>query len=372
MKKIKILHLTFNMSFGGTEQVIRHLVKYTDNKVYDVSIICLDNYIGELGKELLKNNTKITAFDRNTKGFDFRLVGKLHKYLIINKIDIIHCHQYTPYTYGLFASLWTDTAVIFTEHGRFYPDRFKWKRIILNRLLCVKTNAITAISKSTANALNKYENIPLSKIQIIYNGIAVPINNNQSALEIRNQLNIKQDSLILGTVSRLDPIKNQKLIIESFKNILIEYPQAILVIVGDGPLMSELVTYVENLNITTKVIFTGFKVNPYKYINIFDVFLLSSFSEGTSMTLLEAMAHSKPCVVTDVGGNSEIVINDITGYITPSNDLLKFTQSIHKLLCNTHLRKTMGESGRKRFETHFTVNQMIDSYQKLYISLKSN
>ncbi len=197
------MHITFDMAIGGTKKVIRQLVLNTDKYHYEPSILCLDNHIGELGNDLTNNGYDVKSFKRKTSGLDLKLVIKIHKYIKHNSIDILHCHQYTPYTYGLLASLGTKASVIFTEHGMFYPDSFKWKRIFINRLLCLKTSAITSISKSTADALVKYENFPASLIKVIYNGISDLSNLDIDSQNLNNELGISNNPPVIGTISRL-------------------------------------------------------------------------------------------------------------------------------------------------------------------------
>ena len=92
-------------------------------------------------------------------GFDTSLIAAIRRHIKTNNIDIIHCHQYTPWVYGVLAAFGTKTKVVFTEHGRFYPDTSSRKRKLLNPLLHKLTTATTAISSATKQALVEFENI---------------------------------------------------------------------------------------------------------------------------------------------------------------------------------------------------------------------
>ena len=144
--------MTFDMAIGGTEQVIRQLVENRDADRYVHIVACIDNAIGELGVELQARNVAVIRLARRP-GFDMALVRALRAMIKAQRIDIVHCHQYTPYVYGLLAAVWLPAKVVFTEHGRFYPDIYKWKRAVINPLFARFTAAITAISQATANAL---------------------------------------------------------------------------------------------------------------------------------------------------------------------------------------------------------------------------
>lgn len=367
MKK-KVAHITFDMRIGGTEQVIYQLVEHTDPEKYDVSIVCLNQPIGPFGMQLQKKGYPIIAFDRQP-GFDLKLVTAIRRFIIANQIDMLHCHQYSPYIYGVFASRLTHAKVIFTEHGRFYPDRRKLKRMLINPILSQFTDSITAISTATKNALIKYENFPGKRIHVIYNGIDASKFEMLHNGDLRQSFGFDEETFILGTVARLDPIKNHEMMINAFKIIHERFPNTALMIVGDGPERQYLESLISKLGLNRSIIITGFREDTPQFYNMMDLFLLTSFSEGTAMTLLEAMASAKPCIATDVGGNPEIVLDYQTGFIIPSNDEHALAQKIIQLLEDKSLRTKMGIAGRKRFEQMFTAAKMASEYQKLYDEL---
>jgi glycosyltransferase involved in cell wall biosynthesis len=363
--KINLLHVTFDMHIGGTEQVIKNLVEATDKTKFNTKILCIESPVGPFGEMLSKKGYQIDSLSRK-EGFDLKLVFEIRKYILQHRIDVLHCHQYTPWVYGALASILTGTKVIFTEHGRFYPDRSSWKRKYINPFLVKLTDHITTISKATKQALVEYEYIPGSKIEIIYNGIAELEGNVTATQQLRKNLSISEDTLILGTISRLDPIKNHRLLISSFARIQKIYPKLMLVIVGDGDLRSNLDKLVKQLEISDKVIFTGFKPNPVDYLQLMDIFLLPSLSEGTAMTLLEAMSLSKACIVTDVGGNPEIIEHEVSGLVTPSDDENMLVAACDLLLKDGKLRKKLGDAARAQYEKRFTVQYMLSNYQEIY------
>ena len=362
---INLLHVTFDMHIGGTEQVIKNLVEATDKTQFNTSILCIESPVGPFGKILSEKGYRIHSMSRKP-GFDIKLIFAIRKYIIQNKIDVLHCHQYTPWVYGVLASILTGTKVIFTEHGRFYPDRSSWKRKYINPLLVRLTDHITAISKATKQALVDYEFIPAKRIEVIYNGIAELGSSATAADKLRQSLSIPDDHLILGTISRLDPIKNHRLLISAFAKVLKKHPELKLLIVGDGELRPDLEKQVQLLGISDDVIFTGFQANPVEYLQLMDIFLLPSLSEGTAMTLLEAMSLSKPCIVTNVGGNPEIIEDNVNGLVTPSDDEKMLITAIETLVEDQELRKKLGDTGRRKFEEKLTVQCMLNSYQEIY------
>ncbi|RLG99177.1 glycosyltransferase, partial [Candidatus Bathyarchaeota archaeon] len=118
-----------------------------------------------------------------------------------------------------------------------------------------------------------------------------------------------------------------------------------------------------------KVTFVNFKEDVYKILKLFDVFVLSSVTEGISLTLLEAMASGLPVVVTNVGGNPEVVVDGETGFLVPPKNPEKMAEAIITLLKNKELAKKMGVAGRKRVEEKFSLERMVREYEEIYRNL---
>jgi glycosyltransferase involved in cell wall biosynthesis len=358
-----ILHVTYDMNIGGTEQVIRNLVEGLDPTRYTSSILCIDGTIGPWGQELQTKGFPHYCLTRKP-GFDLQLIRAIHALIRQHRVDIIHCHQYTPYTYGWFGALFTGKPVIFTEHGRFYPDVSSRKRQLINPLLQLGTAAITAISAATRQALVEFENLSASRIDVIYNGIADSRTAAPAAL--RTELGLRNDDIVLGTISRLDPIKNQTMMLRSFQQARARNPKLKLLIVGDGPQRAELHALADTLGLKDSVIFTGFQPKPQAYLALMDVFLLPSLSEGTSMTLLEAMCFAKPSIATAVGGTPEILENGTTGILIANQDETALIHAMATLADSQELRQTLGNNARARYETRFTLAAMTQEYEALY------
>lgn len=364
-RKIGVIHVTFDMRIGGAEQVIRTLVENTDSSRYNVSLVCLNRPLGPFGCDLQRRGFHVEIFDRKP-GFDLALVGKIREVIVSRGIDVVHCHQYTPYVYGLLGSLGTRAGVIFTEHGRFHPDPPRLKRVLLNPFFSLLTRHVTAISSATRDALIRVENFPSERVGVIYNGIDDKRFRLPRDSDDRASLGIPRDVPVLGTVARLDGIKNQAVMIRALRLLRETHPDVRLLIVGDGPERENLERLAEDLQVNSRVIFTGFREDTHRCYRVMDIFLLTSFTEGTAMTLLEAMASGLPCIATDVGGNGEIVRDEETGLLVASNDDVDLAEAIERLLADEALRLKMGAAGRGRFEECFTVEKMAQGYQALY------
>ena len=362
---LKVLHLTFDMGIGGTEQVIRQLISQMNPDHYQNHIACIDGRIGALGELLADQGIRVHAHPRRP-GLDFKLIRWLHRLIKKEGFQVVHCHQYSPYSYGWFGHWGTGARLVFTEHGRFHPDRHRKKARWLNPLMARTTSHLVAISGATRDALVEYEYLPASKIDVIYNGIKGLKAEPEKQRTLKISLGVNNSDKVIGTVARLDAVKNQALMLKATRQLVdAGYPIKLL-LVGDGPEREALEAQSKSLGLADQVIFTGFQTEPGDYLSLMDVFLLPSFTEGTSMTLLEAMSLGIPTVATSVGGTPEIVVQGETGLLVASDDLTAFKQAIEQLLNDKILFKKMSKAAKERFEAQFTAKAMAEQYQKRY------
>ena len=367
---MNILHLTFDMRIGGTEQVIKNLILGADRARFTMSVLCIESPLGPFADDLIAKGVHIEALGRKP-GFDISLISKIRQHIKTHKIDIIHCHQYTPYVYGVLGALATSAKIVFTEHGRFYPDSTTWKRKIINPILHRFTHATTAISAATRDALIEFEYIPGKDIDIVYNGIMGVEPERARIEELQQQFPLAQGCILFGTIARLDPIKNHSMMLRAFKRVIDAGVNAKLMIVGDGDERENTEALISSLGLSQSVIMTGYEPKPHGHLALMDIYLLPSLSEGTSMTLLEAMSLSKPCIVTRAGGNPEIVLHDVTGLVTPNDDEQAYADAMITLAQNKQQQDTFGKASKLRFENTFDIKNMTQAYGALYLRLFS-
>ncbi|MDP5130696.1 MAG: glycosyltransferase family 4 protein [Paraglaciecola sp.] len=362
---LNIMHLTFDMGIGGTEQVIRQLILGLDPKRFTQQICCLEEEVGAMGQQLQNNGIRVHALARQP-GFDLSLIKKLRELIQVERIDVIHCHQYTPWVYGWLAACGLHPKVVFTEHGRFFPDRYRWKAWAINKAMAASTAKITAISAATKAALEQFEFINSKHIEVIYNGIEAIQSSEQAKQQVKNELGISAEHNVIGTVARLDSIKNQAMMIQAFAMLRDTHSQLRLLIVGDGPEMNTLRALTQQLNVVDYVIFAGFKSPAIDYMAIIELFLLPSLSEGTSMTLLEAMSLGIPCIVSDAGGNAEVIAHNLNGLVLTENTAAHLAKAIEYYLTNKQALIDAGTQARLRFEQLFSAKQMVSAFTEIY------
>jgi glycosyltransferase involved in cell wall biosynthesis len=364
-KRIKIFYIVPSLNIGGRERILLETVRRLDKEKFDIYLCSLKGK-GSLFEQFRKECTEIKVFNMKP-GIDFSLIKNLTKFFRERRPDIVHTHNPGPLTYGgISAFLAGIPVVVNTEHGFAYRERLRVR--IVNCFLRNLIDMNICVSVELREKLKKYI-LNRKKSITIYNGIYIPprenIEENQIA-ERRVALGFYPSDMIVGNVARLTEVKNHKLLLYAMKYVMSDIPRAKLLLVGDGPLRAELEDYARSINIDGRVIFWGEVENVKDLYEIMDVFVLSSNSEGISLTVLEAMAHGIPVVATDVGGNPEIIINDETGILVPRGDGEKLHKTVTGLLLNGEKAKRMGIKGKERVENRFNVSTMVKETELLY------
>jgi len=354
---------------AGAEMLVHQLVRRLGDD-FDFSVLLLDD-IGPLGEDLRERGIPVEVLGRRP-GVDVGLGRRLGAALRNQRTDVVHAHQYTPWFYAGLGAAWGlgRPRMIFTEHGRHYPDVRRPKRVAFNRLLAPVTDGLVAVSGFIRDCLRDNEGLPEDRIRVLYNGIeperfeAVP---DRAAL--RGELGVGPEDPVVGIAARFAPVKDHATLLRAFVRVREALPAAKLVLAGDGPLREDLERQAAEAGIVEAVRFLGVRADVPALLKTWDVFCLSSLSEGTSVTLLEAMASGVPAVTTAVGGNPEIVEEGVTGLLAPRGDDESLGRALVELLSDRDRAVAMGEAGRARLRERFTFDGMARGYADLYAEL---
>jgi glycosyltransferase involved in cell wall biosynthesis len=214
---------------------------------------------------------------------------------------------------------------------------------------------------------------PEKKILTIYNGIDMDfMSDNFDESALRRELRLDRNDLLIGHIANFRIPKGHRFLIEAAGLICKKMKNAKFLLIGDegdGSLKGEVERLINKMNLKDNVRILGFRDDIRELLNLIDIFVLSSVSEGLPLSVIEAMAASKPVVATDVGGLPEIVIPDETGFLVKAGNAHDLAARLEVLLEDDNLRRRMGIRGRKVVEEKFSLDVMIDNYQKLYAEL---
>jgi glycosyltransferase involved in cell wall biosynthesis len=186
----------------------------------------------------------------------------------------------------------------------------------------------------------------------------------RKAAELRNDFGINQEDVVVGFVGRLVPAKGLLYLLAAIRQIKPEFPNVVVLIVGDGPQKAELQGKARDLNLRT--VFTGYQIETPPYYALMDVFVLPSFFEGLPGVVLEALAMEKTVVATNVGGTSDIVVDGENGFLVPTRDAERVASALKKLIADKSLRVKMGKVGREMVQRGFLWDDIVDKVETVY------
>lgn len=364
-----IAHVLHRLDRAGAEVLAAGLARDLRDR-FDSVFFCLDG-LGPLADELRDEGFVVESFDRQP-GIDRGVARRMRRRIGELGVSLLHCHQYTPFFYGSLArglapGRRRGLPLIFTEHGRHYPDHRSTKRVIANKVLLGRHDAATAVGGFVKRALIDNEGLPAERIEVIHNGIEPCETIDSSARSTaRTSLGLNPDTPTIMQVARFHEVKDHPTAIDAFAKVKEQLPGATLVLIGDGPGRADAQAQAERLGLTDRIVFTGIRADVRALLPGADVFLLSSLSEGVSVTLLEAMDAGLPIVTTDVGGNPEVVEHEKTGLLAPRGDAAALAGHLLTLLNDPALANGFGRAGRYRLLERFTQAQMHGRYDDIY------
>lgn len=364
--KRKLLFIVPSLRLAGAEKVVYTLANSIDHNSFEVSLCCIIDKGILLGRHdylpMLKEKDIKIHFLNKRYSKDILLLLKLAVFIWKERPDLIHSHIAPIPLYASFSAWINFIPCVVTLHGMG-----KAKASLFDKALPIFAKFLVTVCKERKKKLIE-NGLDPQKIFTIYNGIKLSEKEDVViSQEIRNASKIAENDFIYGCVANLHVYKNIKLLIKSFGRIYKSSSKSVkLILIGTGPELENLKKMTHELNLEEKVIFLGQRNDVLNILHIIDVFVLPSNTEGLSISILEAMASSKPVIATDVGGNKEVVENNQTGIIVPPEDEDALFEAMKYLIENKEVGHKMGEAGRKRVQDKFSLDRMVREYESVY------
>jgi len=361
------MHILDSLNVGGLENGVVNLVNYLDHSKYNHVICCLRE-VGVMAERLHRKDTEVICM--GSRSTDYFMPMKLIPLIDRIRPQVVHTRNWGTIDGIIAAKLARVKYVIHGEHGREFTDLHgsNYRRNLARWVLGRWVNLFVAVSDEIKSWLVNKVGIPEKKIVTIVNGVDTkkffpPADKKK----VKQDLGIDPDTFIVGTVGRLDKVKNYEMLLKAMPLKSSEFPYK-LILIGDGPERANLEVFVTTHRLPN-VEFLGEKQNIRDYLQVFDLFVLPSLAEGMSNTILEAMATGIPIVATRVGGTPEIVEDGVTGSLIPSGGYDLLSEMITKYMNDRSLCETQGQAGRLRCEKLFSLNVMVEKYDRLYSKL---
>lgn len=370
--KIKIAHfLSGSIEYlAGGDLVVLNLLKRLNGDRYDPWVICF-NEARNPGEPLIISKAGlmgVKTFMINAGGlFDVGTVKRLKEFVVKNRIDILHCHGYKADVIGSLICKYGGMRKVTTLHGWWTGASLKLKLYNFLDIIAIrKFDKIVAVSRPIMDGLLK-GGIPPDRLVYVENGVEVDRLDKSGAGKVRKELQLPEGTTILGMTGRLSKEKGHKYLFSAIQNM----ENVIIIVVGSGPLESRLKKLAENLNITKKVVFVGFKTNVNDYLAAMDIFLLPSLTEGLPLSLLEAMAAEKPIIASQVGGIPTVIEDRKTGLLVKPRDPVALKKAISTFIEDKDLAVRLALNARNLAVERFSLEKMAKTYESLYLDVTS-
>ena len=364
---IRVAFVLHTMQVAGAEVLVAETIRRLKPRIEPV-VLCLDA-VGQLGEQMQADGVPVIAYGRRS-GQDFGVARRMARDLRANGTEIVHAHQYGPFFYGALAARLCRPRpkVIFTEHGRHYPDIVGGRRRLFNSLVLSRlVDRVNAVCEFSARSLASIDGFGRCDIEVIPNGIDPPRYAPPANLaEARLGLGLDPCRKYVACVARFHPVKDHETLIRGFARAAAERSDVDLLLVGDGVLRESHKALVDSLGLRDRVKFLGVRSDVASLLQVVDVFAMTSLSEAASITILEAMAAAKPVVVTAVGGNPEIVRDGVDGLLVPRADPAATAAALLRILGDSSLAAALGASGAEHVQTHFQLKRTIDRYWNIF------
>jgi glycosyltransferase involved in cell wall biosynthesis len=364
--QLKALQIVFSLDVGGLERFVINLAHAFQSCKSEPFVFCL-SHEGDLIRQLPADTTTYIGNHRpESKIMDWQTLRQIVRCIRDKDIDVIHSHSPKAYVYGALASLITGCPLVISVHSLTHVPR---RRKIFEEILLRCAHQIVSVSSDVTRRLWIERHVPPRKISTIKNGIDTdmlrPIKPEERS-SIRRALGLPLDGFIIGTVGRVVPVKNYPLLITAFSRLASTTDDTYLVVVGDGEQAEELANLVRQLKLSERVVLAGAQTNTVDWYHAFDSFVLSSISEGTPMALLEAGACGLPCVVTNVGGNIEVVKHHVNGLIVDSENAESMYNALHKLYKEPALMAKMSSEARLNIQNNYSLTASAHEHLRIY------
>ena len=363
-RRIRVVQILATGTNGGAQEHLFGLVSRMDKSRYDVSIVALSP--GSAVRKLERAGFDVLVIDELD---DAIAVGALAAHLVDVRADVIHNHMYRAELVGTRAAIALGEVghrrpyVVSTVHSsRIRSDEDRQEL----RDLTTRMDQLIAVSKMIEHKLED-EGRTGAPIRLIYNGVDLSRYDDQEACcTLPDEYGMEPGSEIVGVVARLEPEKGHPTLLEAWPLVLRSVPDAYLLIVGEGSRRGALEAQARELRIAHRVVFTGRRDDVPAVTAALDVAVLPSYREAQGLSILEAMALSRPVVASNVGGIPEMITDGVTGLLVPPHEPAALAAGIVRLLVDHPLADTLGRAGHDLVHDRFCIQLMVNAVEAIY------
>ena len=369
-----VLHVLYRFDTGGLENGVVNLLNRMPADQFRHAVLAIDKVVPAFAARLQRKD--IGLFELNKPpGHALKLYPRIWRLLRELRPSIVHTRNLAALETQLVAAAAGVPVRIHGEHGRDVEDLdgTNKKQQFIRRLYSPFVHRYVTVSKELQGYLVDRVGIAPNRVQQIYNGVDTdkfqPAANGRGAIEGCPFQGT--EVFIVGTVGRMQMVKNQTLLARAFvraRQVNPEATQALrLVMVGEGPLRAQAQQILDEAGMGPWAWLPGERQDVHLIMRGLDAYVLPSLAEGVSNTILEAMATGLPVIATDVGGNAELVVNLETGVVIPSEDVEAMASALVSMSCQRAQTALMGQRARQQAQQRFSLSAMTTAYVDLYM-----
>ena len=366
---VQVLHIIKSLGRGGAETLLPETLAKHDQERFQFHYIYFLPWKDQMVKQIKEGGGRVTCFEANNNFQIFRKVSKIADYVKEHNIQVIHCHLPWAGIVGRLVGKKTGVPVVYTEHNKW--ERYHKFTYLLNKLSFSAQDKVIAVSEDVAQSIKKHYKQPKPQIQVVLNGINTEKFSKSwsSSIDIRRELNIPSEALVIGLVCVFRVQKRLHQWLEVAKQLHNQNNTLHFIIAGDGPLKEEVHAKAAELQMNGHIHFVGLQTEIRPYLKAMDIFMMSSEFEGLPIALLEAMSMECMPACTAAGGIPELVKNNINGVLVPVEKPMELVDALSPLLNQPERIKELGKAARKTVETSFSMQQMVTDIESIYTHL---
>lgn len=368
MKKIKLFHLIGSIAIGGAERFVLGLLNNLDRSRFDTCLYSFGKHRNATFLRDFQSIEELYFVDRPARGFyNPQTFLSILRSILLLRPDIIHTHLRDADIFGRIAGEITGTPVISTfQNVPHTYDSHRWDQRVLARFTARNmTTHSVAVSNHIRQLFIERWRLPPEKISTIYNAVAV---DTFAHIPI-DDLSRENKPVTITNIASLTKQKAHHLLLEAAQMVLAVHPDTRFMIVGQGDLEQPLKAQAARMGLTERVIFTGVRRDIPEVLAQSDIFTLSSLWEGLPLAAIEAMAAGRAVVVTDVGGNRELVEHDKHGLVVPPDDARALADAYITLIEDRDKRFALASAAREYVTRVFAIQTITNQYEALYYKL---
>jgi L-malate glycosyltransferase len=366
MGKQGVLQICLTLDTGGLERVVVNLANEVSRTAVMRTQICT---VGQTTGEVIPDTIAPGVEWTELKGkphFTVKTALKLAKLARSSKVTLLHAHGTQPLVYALTTSMLCGLPVVFTKHNSYEDLDFFARHRFFKNAACRRVRRFIGVSEQATEILRRVFQPAAHRCQTLINGTELPSESvRQTAMFARNAY-AKKDKFIIATVCRLAPEKDLVTLLWAFASVHAIEPATELWIVGDGSERANLVKLSEHLGVKQSVRFWGFRGKVDQILGCADLFVNSSWTEGISISILEAMALGLPIVATAVGGTPSIVKSGENGLLVEPRSPSELSRALLRIIQDRELCRKLGDSSWRQVEEYWSLRRMAERYVAIY------